>query len=53
MEEQHIKSFGSNTPMGRPGQPAELAPSYVMLASDESSYTTGALVVVAGGMPIF
>ncbi len=53
MEEEQIKSFGSNTPMGRPGQPAELAPSYVMLASDESSYTTGALVVVAGGMPIF
>ena len=53
MEEEQIKSFGSNTPMGRPGQPAELAPSYVMLASDESSYTTGAMVVVAGGMPIF
>ena len=53
MEESQIKSFGSNIPMGRPGQPAELAPSYVMLASDESSYTTGALVVVAGGMPIF
>lgn len=53
MAEEQIKSFGSNTPMGRPGQPAELAPSYVMLASDESSYTTGAMVVVAGGMPIF
>ena len=53
MEESQIKSFGSNTPMGRPGQPAELAPSYVMLASDESSYTTGAMIVVAGGMPIF
>ena len=53
MEEEQIKTFGSNTPMGRPGQPAELAPSYVMLASDESSYTTGAMVVVAGGMPIF
>ena len=52
MHEEQIKSFGSNTPMGRPGQPAELAPAYVMLASGESSYTTGALVVVAGGMPI-
>ncbi len=52
MHPEQIKAFGSNTPMGRPGQPAELAPSYVMLASDESSYTTGALVVVAGGMPI-
>lgn len=48
-----IKQFGSQTPMGRPGQPAELASAYVMLASPESSYTTGALVVVAGGMPIF
>ena len=53
MEDEQVKSFGSNTPMGRPGQPAEVAPSYVMLASDESSYTTGAMVVVAGGMPIF
>lgn len=53
MEEEQIKSFGSNTPMARPGQPAELAPSYVMLASDESSYTTGAMIVVAGGMPVF
>ncbi len=53
MEPEQIESFGSNTPMGRPGQPAELAPSYVMLASPESSYTTGAMVVVAGGMPIF
>ncbi len=53
MEEEQVKTFGTNTPMGRPGQPAELAPSYVMLASDESSYTTGAMVVVAGGMPIF
>ncbi len=53
MDEDQIKSFGSETPFGRPGQPAELAPSYVMLASDESSYTSGALVVVAGGAPIF
>ena len=53
MEEHQIESFGSETPMGRPGQPAELAPSYVMLASNESSYTSGALVVVAGGAPIF
>ena len=52
MHEEQIKSFGSNTPMGRPGQPAELASAYVMLAAGESSYTTGALVVVAGGMPI-
>ena len=53
MDEDQVKSFGSETPFGRPGQPAELAPSYVMLASNESSYTSGALVVVAGGAPIF
>ena len=53
MDEDQVKGFGGQTPMGRPGQPAELAPAYVTLASDESSYTTGALVVVAGGMPVF
>ena len=50
---EQIKDFGSMTPYGRPGQPAELASAYVMLASDESSYTSGALVAVAGGMPIY
>ena len=53
MDEDAVKSFGSKVPYGRPGQPAELASSYVMLASDESSYTSGALVVVAGGMVVF
>ena len=53
MDEKSVQSFGSQTPYGRPGQPAELAPAYVMLASDESSYTSGALVTVAGAMPIF
>jgi NAD(P)-dependent dehydrogenase (short-subunit alcohol dehydrogenase family) len=53
MESDSVKSFGSQVPYGRPGQPAELASAYVMLASDESSYTSGALVTVAGGMPIF
>ena len=52
MHADQVKSFGSNTPFGRPGQPGELASAYVSLASDESSYTSGALVVVAGGMPI-
>lgn len=46
-----VKSFGKNTPLGRAGQPRELASAYVMLASDESSYTTGATVAVAGGRP--
>jgi NAD(P)-dependent dehydrogenase (short-subunit alcohol dehydrogenase family) len=38
--------------MKRPGQPAELAPAYVMLASDEASYISGATVAVTGGAPI-
>jgi NAD(P)-dependent dehydrogenase (short-subunit alcohol dehydrogenase family) len=52
MDQDSVKSFGSKVPFGRPGQPAELASAYVMLASDESSYTSGALVTVAGGMPV-
>jgi NAD(P)-dependent dehydrogenase (short-subunit alcohol dehydrogenase family) len=52
MSDDSVKSFGDQVPFGRPGQPAELAPSYVMLAADESSYTSGALVTVAGGMPV-
>ncbi|UYQ94425.1 SDR family oxidoreductase [Chitinophaga horti] len=43
--------FGSQTPMKRAGQPAELAPIYVLLASKESSYMSGATVAVTGGMP--
>ena len=53
MDMESVKTFGSQVPYGRPGQPAELAPSYVMLASDESSYTSGALITVAGAMPVF
>lgn len=51
MPPEVVKDFGKNTPMGRAGQPRELAPAYVMLASDESSYTTGATVAVTGGRP--
>ncbi len=51
MPPEKVKSFGGNTPMGRPGQPRELAPVYVMLASDEASYVTGATVPVTGGRP--
>jgi NAD(P)-dependent dehydrogenase (short-subunit alcohol dehydrogenase family) len=53
MTPDKVKSFGSEVPFGRPGQPAELASAYVMLASDESSYTSGALIVVSGGMVLF
>ena len=52
MPDEAIKSFGGNTPLGRAGQPAELAPAYVMLASDEASYMTGALIPVTGGRPM-
>lgn len=52
MSEDAVKTFGSQVPFGRPGQPAELASAYVMLASEESSYTSGALITVAGAMPV-
>ncbi|AMO60368.1 putative dehydrogenasereductase [Mycolicibacterium phlei] len=52
MPPEKVKRFGENTPLGRAGQPAELAPVYVMLASDEASYVTGARVAVTGGRPI-
>ena len=45
----NIPTFGSETPMGRPGQPVELAPVYVLLASQESSYITGEVIGVTGG----
>lgn len=52
MPEEEVKSFGSSVPMKRPGQPAELAPVYVLLASDEASYVSGATVPVTGGKPM-
>jgi NAD(P)-dependent dehydrogenase (short-subunit alcohol dehydrogenase family) len=52
MPTEQIKSFGKNTPLGRAGQPAELAPAYVLLASDEGSYMSGAMVPVTGGRPM-
>ena len=44
-----LETFGGDTPMGRPGQPAELAPIYVLLASQESSYATGQVYGATGG----
>jgi NAD(P)-dependent dehydrogenase (short-subunit alcohol dehydrogenase family) len=44
-----LSTFGSTTPLGRPGQPAELAPTYVLLASQETSYVTGEVYGVTGG----
>ena len=52
MPEEKVESFGQQVPMGRVGQPAELAPVYVLLASDEASYVSGARVAVTGGKPI-
>jgi NAD(P)-dependent dehydrogenase (short-subunit alcohol dehydrogenase family) len=52
MPAEQVESFGKNTPLGRAGQPAELAPAYVLLASDEASYMTGALLPVTGGRPM-
>ncbi len=48
-----LRSFGSDVPMQRPGQPFELAPAYVYLASDiDSSYVTGQVIHVNGGVPV-
>lgn len=44
-----VPTFGQDTPLGRAGQPAELAPAYVYLASDEASYVSGAVLPVTGG----
>lgn len=51
MPPEKVSSFGKNTPMERPGQPAELAGAYVLLASDEASYMSGAILPVTGGRP--
>jgi len=45
----HLPEFGTDTPLGRAGQPAEVAPAYVFLASPESSYVSGAILPVTGG----
>jgi len=52
MAEEKVKTFGSQTPFGRPGQPAELASAYVMLAADTASYTSGALITIAGAQAV-
>ncbi len=52
MPEEAVENFGKNVPMKRPGQPAELATAYVMLADPLSSYVSGATIAVTGGKPI-
>lgn len=50
--EKEVQTFGSHTPMARAGQPFELAPAYVFLASEDSSYISGQVIHVNGGMII-
>jgi NAD(P)-dependent dehydrogenase (short-subunit alcohol dehydrogenase family) len=52
MPEDAVVNFGKQVPMKRPGQPAELASAYVMLADPISSYVSGATIAVTGGRPI-
>ena len=49
---EKLVKFGENTPYGRAGQPAELAPTYVFLATQESSYISGEIIGVTGGKPL-
>ncbi|WP_280491763.1 SDR family oxidoreductase [Nocardia asiatica] len=52
MPVEKVSRFGDDTPLGRAGQPAELASTYVLLASDDGSYISGARIAVTGGRPI-
>jgi NAD(P)-dependent dehydrogenase (short-subunit alcohol dehydrogenase family) len=52
MPEEKVESFGEDTPMGRAGQPAEVAPAFVFFASQESSYVSGEVLGVTGGKPL-
>jgi hypothetical protein len=52
MGKESVEKFGKNTPLKRPGQPAEVAPAYVLLASNDGSYITGAMIPVTGGRPM-
>ncbi|MDY0884630.1 glucose 1-dehydrogenase [Dongia soli] len=52
MSAEHVENFGKNTPLGRAGQPAEMAGAFVFLASEEASYITGAIIPATGGRPM-
>jgi NAD(P)-dependent dehydrogenase (short-subunit alcohol dehydrogenase family) len=53
MPEKKVDGFGSDTPLGRAGQPIEVATAFVYLASDEASYVSGTVLGVTGGRPVF
>ena len=52
MPKEKVEHFGENTPLKRAGQPREVAPVFVFLASEEASYVTGAVYAVTGGTPM-
>jgi NAD(P)-dependent dehydrogenase (short-subunit alcohol dehydrogenase family) len=52
MPPDQVAEFGKQVPLGRPGQPAELAPIYVLLGSDEARYMSGGAYPVTGGKPV-
>jgi NAD(P)-dependent dehydrogenase (short-subunit alcohol dehydrogenase family) len=52
MPPEKLQHFGENVPLHRPGQPAELAPAYVLLACNDGSYISGAMIPVTGGRPM-
>lgn len=51
-DEDHVAEFGKSTHLGRPGQPSEVAPAYVFLASKDASYISGQVIHVNGGEPV-
>jgi len=52
MPKEQVEQFGKQVPMGRPGQPDELAPAYVFLASNDSSYMSGQVLHLNGGVVV-
>lgn len=51
-DEEHVAEFGQSTHLGRPGQPSEVAPAYVFLASEDASYISGQVIHINGGEPV-